>query len=181
MIPDDPAGLSAALKRALAEADMVLVSGGVSEGAYDYVPRAISECGLQIHFSRVAVKPGKPTTFATGNGRILFGLPGNPVAVYLMFHLFVLRAVSQLCGGTYHPQAFKMRMARDFTRRSALRAEYHPCRISAEGLAEPIEYHGSGHLVALMQADGFFIIPQGVQSLSAGVEVTFVQFEGARS
>lgn len=173
-VPDDRSKLVAVMLRALAEADIVVLSGGVSVGDYDFVPEAIMETGLKIHFSRVAVKPGKPTTFATGEKGILFGLPGNPVAVYLMFHLCVLRAAARLSGGVYEPQGFKVRLGGPFSRRSGSRTDYVPCRIAADGLAETVTYHGSAHLAALMQADGFLVIPRGDQSLAAGEEVTFV-------
>lgn len=175
-VPDDKAKLRRTLEQALAEADFVVVTGGVSAGDYDFVPEVITDSGLQIHFSRVAVKPGLPTTFATGDKGSLFGLPGNPAAVYLTFHLFVLRAVARLSGGEYGPRRFKVRLAGELTRRSASRTEYCPCCISSDGLAERVTYHGSAHLTALTQADGFLVIPQGVTSLPAGARVTFVTF-----
>ena len=176
-VADDKAALRHTLEHALAETDLVVLSGGLSVGDYDFVPEVIEDCGLRIHFSRVAVKPGLPTTFATGEKGRLWGLPGNPVAVYVMFHLFVLRAAARLSGGTYEPRTFAIRLAHEVTRRSTTRAEYCPCRISSDGLAERITYHGSAHLTALMLADGFLIIPQGVKSLPPGAEVTFVTFE----
>ncbi len=177
-VSDDKAELRRTLEQALFEADLVVLSGGVSAGDYDFVPEVVTDCGLQIHFSRVAVKPGLPTTFATGRERCIFGLPGNPVAVYLTFHLFVLRAVARLSGGTYEPRGFTVRLAGDLTRRNTSRTEYCPCCVSSDGLAERVTYHGSAHLTALTQADGFLVIPQGVESLPAGAEVTFVVFEG---
>ncbi len=178
IVPDDRAKLRRTLEQASAEADLVVLSGGVSAGDYDFVPEVITEIGLRIHFSRVAVKPGLPTTFATGDKGILLGLPGNPVAVYVMFHLFVLRAAARLSGGVYEPRAFKVRLAHELTRRSAARAEYCPGRLSGDGFAEKVSYHGSAHLAALMQADGFLVIPRSVDSLPAGAEVPFVSFTG---
>jgi molybdopterin molybdotransferase len=175
-VPDDELKLVEALQRALAAADLVALSGGVSAGEYDFVPDAITACGLQFRLSRVALKPGMPTVFATGAHGILFGLPGNPVAVYLTFHLFVLRAVARLTGGSFEPRRFEIRLADDFARRSSARMEYSPCRITADGLAESIPYHGSAHLAALMRADGFIVIPRGVNALCAGTAVPFVMF-----
>lgn len=174
--PDDKSGLTMAVQRAVAESDMVVLTGGVSAGDYDFVPDAITEAGLEIHFSRVAVKPGLPTTFATGDNGIVFGLPGNPVAVYVMFHLFVLRAAARLSGSAYQPRQFNVRLAGDFSRRSVSRTVYSPCRILPSGVAEMVTYHGSGHLAALMHADGFLVIPQGVDRLPAGAEVSVVMF-----
>lgn len=176
IVPDDLQTLTDVLRRALERSDIVVLSGGVSAGDFDFVPEAIKQCGLEIHFSRVATKPGKPLTFATDEKTILFGLPGNPVAVYLTFHTFILRAVARLSGGVYEPKSFKLRLAKDFKRSSSVRMEFVPCRISAQGQAEPVNYHGSAHLAALMQADGFFTVPVGVKSLEANTEVSLVTF-----
>jgi molybdopterin molybdotransferase len=175
-VPDDLSRLIGALRRSLDRADIVVLSGGVSAGDFDFVPQAIEECGLQIHFSRVATKPGKPLTFATDDTSILFGLPGNPVAVYLTFHTFILRAAALLSGGVHEPKRFKVRLARNFSRSSSVRMEFVPCRITADGMADPVPYHGSAHLAALMQADGFFTVPVGVTSLDARAEVSLVMF-----
>ena len=172
-VPDDESKLAAAMQRGLAEADVVVLTGGVSAGDYDFVPDVIADCNLEIHFSRVAVKPGKPTVFASGKNEVLFGLPGNPVAVYLTFHLFVLRATARLSGGDYEPREVKLRLAADFARRATVRTEYAPGRITPEGCVETLKYHGSAHLAALMEADGFLVVPRGVETLKAGAEVTF--------
>ncbi len=176
VVPDDKTALTLTLRRALADADIVVLSGGVSAGDHDFVPYAVADAALETHFSRVAVKPGMPTTFATGETEVLFGLAGNPVAVYLMFHLFVLRAAARLSGGAFEPPANKVRLAGELVRRSGSRTEYCPCRVLPDGRVERIAYHGSAHLSALLDADGFMVIPQSVTSLHAGTEVTFVTF-----
>ncbi|MFH1754243.1 MAG: molybdopterin molybdotransferase MoeA, partial [Candidatus Latescibacterota bacterium] len=109
-VPDDLDRLTAALKTALEKCDMVVMSGGVSVGEFDFVPEAVAACGLEIHFSHVAIKPGKHITFATGENSIFIGLPGNPVSVYLMFQLYVLRAAGLLSGTLYEPKQFKLRL-----------------------------------------------------------------------
>lgn len=176
VVPDDMSILIAAIGRALAAADIVAISGGVSVGDFDFVPQAIEEYGLEIHFSRVAAKPGKPLTFATNDKNLLFGLPGNPVAVYLAFHTFILRAAAKLSGGTYEPKRFKVHLSGAYKRKSNSRMAFVPCRLTSGGQADPVPYHGSAHLAALMQADGFFEIPRGVHSLEAGAEVFVVMF-----
>jgi molybdopterin molybdotransferase len=171
--PDEPGELEKVLAHALGEAEIVVLSGGVSVGEFDYVPEVVRRLGLSIKFDRVAVKPGKPTTFAAGQGRVLFGLPGNPVAVYLMFHLLVVRAAARLTGAPAPPRQFVARLARSFERRHTARTEFVPARITPQGDLERVEYHGSAHFVALMQADGFFMAPAGVARIAAGELVTF--------
>ena len=173
-VPDDLRSIASAIDAALREADLVVVSGGVSVGELDFVIEAISEVGLTLHFSRVAIKPGKPMTYASGKGKALFGLPGNPVSVYLMFHLFVLRAAASLTGAAAQTRELVMRLGSDFRRRKPVRVEYVPCRLADNAVVEPVECHGSAHLAALLAADGFFVVPAGVTSLCAGDEVSFM-------
>ncbi|MGD2108294.1 MAG: molybdopterin molybdotransferase MoeA [Phycisphaerae bacterium] len=176
IIPDDKFELERALTRALKESDAVVLSGGVSAGDYDFVPKVIEHCGLTIHFDRVALKPGLPVTFASCGERMMFGLPGNPVAVYVTFHLFVLRALALLSGKKDRPPERTVRLDRPIARRSATRTEYCPCRLLDDGTVERVSYHGSAHLAALMQADGFAVIPRCTASLPAGAEVAFATF-----
>jgi molybdopterin molybdotransferase len=115
-----------------------------------------------------------PITFATGPKQIVFGLPGNPVAVYLTFHLFVLRGVGALTGGRYPVRSFRLPLAQPFRRKKAERLEFLPARLTADGKVRAIEYHGSGHLAALSAADGLFGVPKGTRELPAGTPVEFL-------
>lgn len=177
IVPDDPVLLKSALERAGAAADIVVFTGGLSVGDFDFVPQAMQACGYQIHFSRVAVQPGKPLTFATDDTSLLLGLPGNPVSVYLMFHLFVFRAAAIISGGDFTPKTVTVRLAEPFERRSARRAAYQPYRLGADGQAVPVDYHGSGHLSALIEADGFIKVPQGVTTIEAQTEMPMIILE----
>lgn len=173
-IPDDLEQTVAALREALAAADVVVLSGGVSVGDFDYVLDAFRQVGLTVHFSRIAVKPGKPTVFATAGEKAVFGLPGNPVSVCLMFHLFVVRAARLLCGVPASLREFRLPLAGDFRRRNADRLQFSPARLTETGAVEPLAYHGSAHLLSLAAADGFFSVPAGVTDLPAGEPVTYL-------
>ncbi|KAF9547900.1 hypothetical protein EC957_007627 [Mortierella hygrophila] len=103
--PDSPEDLEAAIKGGLANCDIVVTTGGVSMGEMDLLkPILEQKLGATIHFGRIMMKPGKPTTFATvpnpngGQPRLLFALPGNPVSAAVTFHLFVLPALRKLAG-----------------------------------------------------------------------------------
>ncbi len=170
-VGDDRGETKQVLKQALGSADIVVLSGGVSAGDFDFVPGVVSELSLTAHFERLAVKPGKPTLFATGNGSVLFGLPGNPVAVFLMFHLFVLRAALHLSGVSLKLRELNLPLAADFRRRSHSRASYEPCCITRDGNVAAVEYHGSAHLSALLKTDGCFVVPVGVAEIQAGDSV----------
>jgi len=173
-VRDDPAKIEEALREGMRLADVVVLSGGVSVGDCDYVPDTMKKLGLAIHFNRVAVKPGKPTTFATRDRKIVFGLPGNPVAVYVMFHLVVLRAVARLSHKVLRPTELQVTMARSYRRGSAARLAFVPAVITPEGSVESVDYHGSGHLTALVRADGFMVVPQGIAKIEAGEKVRFM-------
>jgi molybdopterin molybdotransferase len=173
-VGDDPAKIEEALREAIRVADVVLLSGGVSVGDCDYVPEAMRRLGFTIHFNRVAVKPGKPTTFATGEGKIVFGLPGNPVAVYVMFNVMVLRAVARLSRRPSLQAEIEVSMARTYERRSTARLAFVPARITAEGSVETVDYHGSGHLTALVRADGFIVVPQGIARIEGGEKARYL-------
>ena len=177
---DDPALIASALRDALEGADFVVLSGGVSVGDYDYVGRAMAEAGLHIHFTTVAVKPGRPITYASAPGKAVFGLPGNPVSVYLMFHLFVLRAVARVTGRPWPMPELLIPLATTFHRRRTERQEYVPCRIADRGTLQAVEFHGSAHLTALGEADGFFVVPVGVAEIPAGQNVQFLPLKGWR-
>jgi len=175
LVGDEHRATAATLREALACADVVIASGGVSVGDYDYVLGALGDAGLTVYFSRVAVKPGRPTVYASApGGKGFFGLPGNPVSVYLMFHLFVLRAAAHMTGGAVPMREMTLRMASGFSRRKTDRVEFVPARLIRDARVEPIAYHGSAHLMAVMEADGFCIVPVGVGKLAANDEVTFV-------
>ena len=168
----------AILSEILEKADMVIFSGGVSVGQFDFVTEAIKQAGFTIHFDRLAVKPGKPMTFATSGDKVVMGLPGNPVAVFLMFHLFVLSAARRMAGRKTGIRKIKLPLANDFHRRKADRMAFIPCRLTAEGTLWSVEYHGTAHLQALLTCDGFFIVSKEVTQLSAGQKVDYVRVKG---
>ena len=93
--PDEKDALRAAIERGL-EADILVLSGGVSMGKYDLVEQVLADLGAEFHFTGVAIRPGRPAVFATCRGKLVFGLPGNPVSTMVTFELFVLPAVDML-------------------------------------------------------------------------------------
>lgn len=167
-----------ALGQAVARADIVIISGGVSVGDYDFVGEALVAAGLTRHFDRVATKPGKPMTFASAPGKAVFGLPGNPVSVYLAFHLYVVRAAGLMTGCRAEARHLSLPLESRFSRRKSERREYVPCQVTDEGSLRQVEFHGSAHLQALSRADGFFAIPRGVTELEAGERVSFMPIRG---
>ena len=177
-LPDEPEATVAGIRSALDAADIVVLSGGVSVGDFDFVTQALSDLGLTLHFTRVAVKPGKPMTYASAPGKAVFGLPGNPVSVHLMFHLFVRRAAALMTGAPVGLRELSLPLGSDFKRRKTERQEYVPASITQDARVEPVEFHGSAHLAALLQADGFIVVPAGVPELPEGEVAAFIPFVG---
>jgi molybdopterin molybdotransferase len=163
-VSDDLAATKSILTEALDKADIIILSGGVSMGEFDYVGQAIHELGFTIHFDRVAIKPGKPTTFASKGNKLIFALPGNPVAVYLTFQLFVRRAVALMQNkNIIFPH--NLPLACDYTRKKTDRMAFVPYELTQHGKIKPIDYHGSAHLLALANADGFFMVDKDVRQI----------------
>ena len=176
-IGDDLAETREAIRAGLQIADCVILSGGVSVGDRDFVPHAMERAGLEIRFHSVAIKPGKPTVYATWPrtpGRFALGLPGNPMAVLLGFHLFVRRAQAIMCGRQPDLRSFRLPLAEDFIRRRAVRCEFVPSRLTEDGTVKAVAYHGSAHLLAAGKADGFFRVPIGTTGIVQGDQVEFL-------
>jgi len=178
LVDDDAESTARWIESALDISDIVLASGGVSEGDFDTVCPALQALGATIHFSRVAMKPGKPTVFASLGEKVIFALPGNPVSVHLTFHLFVLRAVSILTSSVPLFRNFVLAMQCDWRRRNAERAQFVPCRLTHDGRIEPVVFHGSAHLAAISVTDGYAHVPAGVAEVREGEKVEFLAVKG---
>jgi molybdopterin molybdotransferase len=172
---DDITSTENLLKKAVDENDMVLISGGVSAGDFDFVPRVITSMGLTIHFNEVAVQPGKPLTFCTGDRKIVFGLPGNPVSTFVQFEVTVRPLIAKMMGVTVEEPPVLLLLGADWSRKRAGRMAWIPVILNMEGEAVPIEYHGSAHITSMPQAWGIVAIPQGQSWIQKGETVSVRQ------
>jgi len=170
IVADSKTDLSATVAQALSECDLVLLSGGVSKGEYDYVPEVLNENGVETIFHRVAVKPGRPTFFGRKRDTFVFGLPGNPVSSFVIFEIMVKALLFRLGGLTYTPLHYRGILTGTLQRRDTERTEFHPVRIDGNSII-PIKYHGSSHLNALAHAQGLVTVPRGVTELKEGEAV----------
>ena len=169
---DTEESLDSTLKKAMAESDIVLLSGGVSMGDFDLVPGIMKANGLEILFDEIAVQPGKPTTFAVSDGMYCVGLPGNPVAAFTQFEHLVKPLIYRLMGHDHRPANLRLPMARTHTRRRALRESWFLAKITEDGAVLPCEFHGSAHVTAMCEADVLATMPVGVASIEEGELVT---------
>jgi molybdenum cofactor synthesis domain-containing protein len=183
VVPDDKAALAKAMQTAVASADMVITSGGVSVGPRDYTPQIVDSLGKPgIVVYGIAVKPGKPTTVGFVGDKPIFSLPGHPTSALLIFYLLARPLILRLAGRPVGA----MRMVRAFAgsrmfsakgRRTfvMVRLEFDEnCRL----IAEPVESGASGAITTLANADGFVEIAENEQFIDVDQEVAVVLFRG---
>ena len=178
VVPDDPKAVSARVKRLAVKHDVVVLSGGVSVGKYDFVPEALRHIGARVHFHGVAIRPGKPQLYATlGKDRHIFGLPGNPLSVMVGFFEFVLPGLrrmsgvdSKLCQPSLRlPLAGQVESRMNLVRFVLARLIWNKEQLSVA----PLKSHGSADLVAAGPADGVIVLPVRAGKVPAGSRVEF--------
>ena len=182
IVPDDADRLEATLRRALVQADAVLLSGGTSKGAGDLaagVVGRLDDPGVVVH--GVALKPGKPLCLAVSGGKPVAILPGFPTSAIFTFHEFVAPVLRAMAG---QPAAHQETVAATLPLRIGSergRTEYVLAalmRAPDGGLAAYPTAKGSGAVTAFSQADGFFAVPANTETVAAGTPVS-VQLIGA--
>ncbi|MCF6365213.1 MAG: molybdopterin molybdotransferase MoeA [Bacteroidales bacterium] len=153
--------------KALSENDIILLTGGVSVGEFDFVPEVLKKAGIKILFDSIAVTPGKPTTFGKSDTKFCFGLPGNPVSSFVQFELLTKPFIYGMMGYDYKAPEIKLPVAKDYSRKRTSRKAFIPVHIK-NGKVERVEYHGSAHIHALSSANGIISFPIGKETLKKG-------------
>jgi molybdopterin molybdotransferase len=166
-LPDDFDATLGAVSSALATCDLLVLSGGVSMGDFDWVPRALAAAGVTEQFHGVAMKPGKPTYFGTTERAFVLGLPGNPVSVFVNTELLVKELLCALSGIANNPLIVPVQVADDIRRKGTDRVEFLPVRIDADGI-RAVRYGGSSGIQALARAEGFARLEIGQEALLKG-------------
>lgn len=172
---DDLDSTRSALAEALASADLVIASGGVSVGEHDHVRPALESLGVREIFSGVALKPGGPTWFGvSAAGQPVFGLPGNPASAFVTFQLFAAPAIRGLLGSQPLPRQWTARLAepvRQGPREQAIRVTLEPSH-DGPPIARPTGAQGSHRTTSMVGAWGLAFIPPGEGELAAGSVVS---------
>ena len=181
IVSDDGEQIVSKIREGL-DRDFFLLSGGVSVGDVDIVPDCLNACGVRKILHKIAVKPGKPIFVGESpGGGIVIGLPGNPVAVMVHFHMFIRPLLLKASGAAeYLPKPIHLPLARPATNNSGGK-KFTIARLESHGgqtrVAE-IPSHGSGDFVSAGRADGVFEIPLGTVELPAGHTVRFYPIWG---
>lgn len=171
IVGDSKAATERAIEQAL-DADIVISSGGVSVGAYDFVKDAMEDLGAETIFWRVAMKPGKPLLFSRLRGTPCFGLPGNPVSCMVSFHLFIAPALRKAAGlaGELLPPIVNARLLSPVEAKGERRI-YMRVRVSSVGgelVAAPARAQGSGISTSMVGANGLAVLEPGTGRRDAG-------------
>jgi molybdopterin molybdotransferase len=155
------------------EADLLLLSGGVSAGKYDIVERVLADMGAHFFFDRVLIQPGQPLVFghigSKGGGKFFFGLPGNPASTMVTFEVFARAAVELLGGASEAPlPLLQARLTKDVWHKPGL-TRFLPAQVSADGsTVTPEPWQGSGDVNALARANAFLVVEPDRESWTAG-------------
>jgi gephyrin len=194
IVRDDPAVLEERVRHAFSTVDILVLSGGVSMGAKDYVKPLLARLGT-IHFGRLNMKPGKPTTFATVRlpgsqvDKLVFGLPGNPVSALVTGQLLLVPAIRILRGSQSTPSlttlgypSLPVRLDTPLER-DAQRPEYHRVSVRFDANREEYRARSSGNqrssrLVSACASNGLIEVPAGKTAIPAG-EIVRVLMVGA--
>jgi len=164
---DTEEALNKVIDKASSENDLILLTGGVSMGDFDIVPKVVKELGFKFLFESIAVQPGKPTTFAIRGSKFCFGLPGNPVSSFMQFEMLVKPFIYNMNGGVFIPLISKLPMGNEYKRKRSTRRSVIPVR-TEDDKVYPLEYHGSAHIASLVSSiKSFSLLALSITLLSA--------------
>jgi molybdopterin molybdotransferase len=163
------------------EADLLLLSGGVSAGKYDIVEKVLADLGAKFFFDQVAIQPGKPLVFGQiepsdksrpAAGKQFFGLPGNPASTMVTFEVFARAAVELLGGAKEAPLPLpRARLTQPFRHKLGL-TRFLPAKLSPDGAAISLEaWQGSGDIASLARANAFLVADADRESWEAGDDI----------
>lgn len=182
-LADDPQVIEEQLKKASTEAQVIISTGGVSVGDYDYMRTVVERIG-KIHHYRVAMKPGKPFVFGSIAQAWYFGLPGNPVSSFVAFDVFLRAALWQIAGAA--PLAAPLRLRARLSKavkKSTGRMEFQRVHLynDAQGvlLADATGSQDSHRILGLARANAYAVLPEEAHDLLAGEEVDVLLFADA--
>jgi len=185
VVPDEPARLEAAFREAAARADAIITSGGVSMGEADHTKAMMKQLG-DVAFWRIAMRPGRPMAVGRiseqGKSAVLFGLPGNPVAVMVTFLAFVRPALQRLMGAVTEPPVLLQARSGEAMRKKPGRTEYQRGTVTREAdgtlVARTTGNQGSGVLSSMVQANGLIVLRHEQGNVAVGDTVEVMLFDG---
>lgn len=174
--PDEPARLRELIAKGL-DADLLLISGGVSVGRYDLVEQILREFEAQFFFTGILIQPGKPLVFGRAQKKYFFGLPGNPVSTLVTFDLFVRPMIAALAGAQPAPLRFlQARLKSEIKTKPGL-TRFLPGLLTGaheHTEVELIKWQGSGDLVSAARANCYIVIPPDRERIASGEMIAVI-------
>ncbi|MCH7808309.1 MAG: molybdopterin molybdotransferase MoeA [Planctomycetes bacterium] len=163
--------------------DVLCVTGGISMGAFDFVPGALKECGVTLHVEKMAIKPGRPVIFGTTDRpTLVFALPGNPLSAFVVFELLVRPALAALMGRAGMVPDLVRAVLRGSLKPTTERRTYRPARacVQEDGRwsVKPLSWHGSGDLFGAATANALIMQPPRTAGAVDGDTVSTILLEG---
>jgi molybdopterin molybdotransferase len=179
VLPDKAEQVQASLSELSRAYNVIIISGGASQGAEDHVVRSIDALGKR-HLWQIAIKPGRPMSFGQIGDCVVLGLPGNPVAVFVCFLIYVRSVLTRLAGGAW-PEPHRFAVPASFTQRKKLgRREFWRAKLTrgTGGRLQVAKFprDGSGLISSLREADGLIEVPEDVTEVKEGELVDFIPF-----
>ena len=169
-VKDTKEEMSRIMHRGL-QKDILILSGGVSMGEYDLVGDVMKDLNTQIYFEKVALRPGKPVIFGKKDKTLIFALPGNPVASFVTFELFIYPAIRKMMGfSTLHRTTLKASLETEILVKRK-RREYRPAFLRMQNnmwFVSPVEWHGSADLLSTTRANCLLIVREDAEKLAVG-------------
>ncbi|MGI9420465.1 MAG: molybdopterin molybdotransferase MoeA [Geminicoccaceae bacterium] len=180
VLPDDAATVETRLAAAAADHDVLITSGGASRGDEDHVVNTIDQLGA-LHMWQIAVKPGRPMAFGQIGDCVFLGLPGNPVAVFVCFLLYVRPVLVRLSGGHWpEPARFPVQAAFSVLKKKTGRREFWRAFLTEDSSGRlavgKFARDGSGLISGLCAADGLVEVPEDATEVREGQQVAFIPF-----
>ena len=143
-----------ALKNALANNDLIILSGGISMGEFDFIPEILEEEKVELLFKTIKVKPGKPTIFARKGNTTIFALPGNPVSSFIHCNILVKSHIYSRLNYKFEPITTQLPLANEVSVRNPDRLTLIPVSINSNNEVTTVDYHGSAHIHAITKSIG---------------------------
>lgn len=179
IVPDDAAETERAIAQA-ASSDLVLITGGVSMGKFDFVEQALHSLGAEFFFTGARIQPGKPVVFGKLPGPWFYGLPGNPISTMVTFALFAAPLLGALAGdANAHPHFVLASLEEEVQVKPGL-TRFLPARLESDirgARVRRIPWQGSGDLTAAARANAFLVTPETAATLPAGAVVSVLRID----
>ncbi len=180
LVKDDVESLEAVIESAAKNYDVLIVTGGVSVGDYDFTKPVLHKLGAEIFFEKISLKPGKPTVFAKLNDCLIFGLPGNPVSAAVTFYLFARTALLKMQSAKNCELKRGFAVVAERIKAAKERDSFLPASLATDEkgrlIIKSLRFNGSSNFIAFARADALVFVPQGKHLESDDVaEILFLQ------